>query len=106
MKKYKKPIAALLLCFFLSGLSYQNAIAFGAYQAHKKMDQVSATVSTDKAVAPAAIAAVAETLALAYAAGYIVGRAAYYLIGPEQELYAVALVEETYDPKDFSNFDN
>jgi hypothetical protein len=66
------------------------------------------TRAVEDAALPAALAAAAEAIGLAYAAGYVVGTIAHHVynaFGAAEVSLAMA-AQANYDPYDFSKFDN
>jgi hypothetical protein len=104
LQRYRQHITVMMLLCFIVPLSFQNAIAFGQYKTEPA--KRGSTAVSQEAVAPAVVVAVAETVAAAYALGYVVGRAAYYLFGDSAQASNLAVLEANYEKYDFSQFDN
>jgi hypothetical protein len=104
----QKGVVAVVLIMLLTIPNLQVYSAVGDYSgtsaALTATDEYSA--QTQAAEKVAWWVAAAEAIALAYAAGYVIGTVAHHaydLLGAQT---SITVIDASYDPADFSEFDN
>lgn len=99
-------VVVLTMLTIIPNLKVYSSVGDYSSQSSALTANVEYQAKTQAAEKAAWWVAAAEAIALAYAAGYVVGTIAHHVYNALGEQQAIAMVAVDYDPTDFTKFDN